>query len=100
MDTRYKSHARRYARGVIRPAAIAIVAVVAVLAAASWFLIIKPHQDLVESEVGAHPSTPVKPGAEAPPPPVNVAAMSMNELLAEARKAVNEQRLLAPAGNN
>src|ERR1700749_2384583 len=26
--------------------------------------------------------------------------MSMNELLAEARKAVNEQRLLAPAGNN
>jgi len=37
---------------------------------------------------------------EAPPPPVNVAAMSMNQLLAEARKAVNEQRLLAPAGNN
>jgi len=99
MDTRYKRHARRYARGAIRPAAIAIIAVVAVLAAASWFLIIKPHQDMVAADAGAHPSTPVKAG-EAPPPPVNVAAMSMNQLLAEARKAVNEQRLLAPAGNN
>lgn len=99
MDTRNTRHARRNARGAIRPAAIAIVAVVAVLAAASWFLIIKPHQDLVEADVGAHPSTPVKAG-EAPPPPVNVAAMSMNQLLSEARKAVNEQRLLAPAGNN
>ncbi|MBM7121666.1 energy transducer TonB [Dyella kyungheensis] len=99
MDTRYTRHARRNARGAIRPAAIAIVAVVAVLAAASWFLIIKPHQDMVEADAGAHPSTPVKAG-EAPPPPVNVAAMSMNQLLAEARKAVNEQRLLAPAGNN
>jgi len=54
---------------------------------------------MVEADAGAHPSTPVKAG-EAPPPPVNVAAMSMNQLLAEARKAVNEQRLLAPAGNN
>jgi protein TonB len=100
MDTRYKCHARRRARGAVRPAAIAIVAVVAVLASASWFLIIKPHQDLVETDVGAHPSTPVVAGREAPPPPVNVAAMSTNQLLSEARKAVNEQRLLAPAGNN
>jgi periplasmic protein TonB len=100
MDTRYTRHARRRARGAIRPAAIAIVAVVAVLAAASWFLIIKPHQDLVDTDAGAHPSTPVVAGREAPPPPVNVEAMSTNQLLSEARKAVNEQRLLAPAGNN
>lgn len=100
MDTRYTRQARRRARGAVRPAAIAIVAVVAVLAAASWFLIIKPHQDLVDSEAGSHPSTPVQQGAAAPPPPANVAAMSMNQLLSEARKAVNEQRLLAPAGNN
>ena len=100
MDTRYTCDARRRARGAIRPAAIAIVAVVAVLASASWFLIIKPHQDLVDTDAGAHPSTPVVAGREAPPPPVNVAAMSINQLLSEARKAVNEQRLLAPAGNN
>lgn len=100
MDTRYKYRVRRYARGAIRPAGIAILVVIAVLAAAAWFLIIKPHQDLVAADQGAHPSTPVKPGIEAPPPPVNVAAMSLNQLLAEARKAVNEQRLLSPAGNN
>jgi periplasmic protein TonB len=100
MDTRYIRHARRRARGAVRPAAIAIVAVVAVLAAASWFLIIKPHQDLLEADAGGHPSTPVKAGVVAPPPPANVAAMSLNQLLSEARKAVNEQRLLAPAGNN
>ncbi|WP_430391355.1 energy transducer TonB [Dyella sp. 20L07] len=100
MDTRYIRHARHSVRGAVRPAAIAIVAVVAVLAAASWFLIIKPHQDLLDSEAGGHPSTPVTAGSVAPPPPANVAAMSLNQLLSEARKAVNEQRLLAPAGNN
>lgn len=101
MDTRYIRHARRRARGAVRPAAIAIVAVVAVLAAASWFLIIKPHQDLLEAEAGGHPSTPVTAGhVAAPAPPANVAAMSLNQLLSEARKAVNEQRLLAPSGNN
>ncbi|WP_243039119.1 energy transducer TonB [Dyella sedimenti] len=99
MDTRYISHARRRARGAVRPAAIAIVVVVAVLAAASWFLIIKPHQELMEADAGGHPSTPVQPGAQATPP-ANVAAMSLNQLLAEARKAVNDQRLLAPSGNN
>jgi periplasmic protein TonB len=35
-----------------------------------------------------------------PPPPANVAAMDVNQLLAEARKAINAQRYLAPAGNN
>lgn len=100
MDTRYISHSRHRARGAIRPSAIAIVAVVAVLAAASWFLIIKPHQDMMETEAGSHPSTPVQSGTAAAPPPANVGAMSINQLLSEARKAVNEQRLLAPAGNN
>ncbi|RDJ00414.1 energy transducer TonB [Dyella solisilvae] len=100
MDTRYIRHARHRARGAVRPAAVAIVAVVAVLAAAAWFLIIKPHQDLLDTEAGAHPSTPVIEGHAAPPPPANVASMSLNQLLSEARRAVNEQRLLAPAGNN
>lgn len=100
MDTRYIRHARHRARGAIRPAAIAIVAVVAVLAGASWFLIFKPHQDLLDAEAGAHPSTPVTADKVVGPPPANVAAMSTNQLLSEARKAVNEQRLLTPAGNN
>ena len=100
MDTRYIRHARTHARGAIQPIVIAVLVVVVVLAAAAWFLIIKPHQDLMQADNGGHPSTPVSAGTEAAPPPANVEAMSVNQLLAEARRAMNEQRLLAPAGNN
>ncbi|HEY9133931.1 MAG TPA: energy transducer TonB [Dyella sp.] len=100
MDTRNSHQARRYARGAIRPVAIAIVAVIALFAAGAWFLIIKPHEDLLLSESGGHPSTPVTANPTAAPPPVNVGAMSLNQLLSEARKAMNEQRMLTPAGNN
>lgn len=53
------------------------------------------------ADSGGHPSSPVSTAARAaPPPPVNVAAMDINQLLGEARKAINEQRYLAPSGNN
>ncbi|UJM90015.1 energy transducer TonB [Rhodanobacter denitrificans] len=53
------------------------------------------------ADSGGHPSTPVSTATRAaPPPPANVAAMDLNQLLAEARTAMNEQRYLAPAGNN
>ncbi|MGO4702325.1 energy transducer TonB [Dyella sp. 2RAB6] len=101
MDTRYIRHARTHARGAVQPIVIAVLVVVVVLAAAAWFLIIKPHQDLMQADNGGHPSTPVTAaGQAAAPPPANVEAMSLNQLLSEARRAINEQRLLAPAGNN
>jgi protein TonB len=88
-------------RGAIRPLVIAIIAIIALLAAGAWFLIIKPHQDLVMEDAGGHPSTPVSAAERAAPsPPANVAGMDINQLLGEARKAINEQRYLAPAGNN
>lgn len=52
------------------------------------------------ADSGGHPSTPVSTATRAAPPPANVAAMDLNQLLAEARTAMNEQRYLAPAGNN
>lgn len=100
MDTRYIRHARHRARGAVQPVIIAVLVVVALLAVGAWFLIIKPHQDLMRADQGDHPSTPVTAGRAAAAPPVNVEAMSLNQLLAEARRAMNEQRLLAPAGNN
>lgn len=101
MDTRYRRCiARTQARGAVRPIALAIVAVIALLAVAAWFLIIQPHQELIMQDAGGHPSTPVSVGKVVAPPPVNVEAMDVNQLLTEARKAMNEQRLLAPAGNN
>jgi protein TonB len=101
MDTRYILDTRRHARGVVRPVVIAIIAVIVLLALGAWFLIIKPHQEMVMADSGGHPSTPVSIAASSTaPPPANVAAMDINQLLAEARKAMNEQRYLAPAGNN
>jgi protein TonB len=80
--------------------AIAIVAVIGLLAVAAWFLIVRPYQAQMLADSGGHPSTPVAAASNSAPPPANVQAMGANELLAEAGKAVREQRLLAPAGNN
>lgn len=101
MDTRNSRHARSFERGATKPIIFAVLAVVAGLAALSWFLIIKPHQDLVTADSGGHPSTPVSIAQQqAAAPPVNVEAMSLNELLTQARSAMNQQRVIAPAGNN
>ena len=100
MDTRYILETRRHARGAVRPLVIAIIAIFALLAVGAWFLIIKPHQELIMADSGGHPSTPVSTATRTAPPPANVAAMDLNQLLAEARTAMNEQRYLAPAGNN
>lgn len=100
MDTRIsRRYARARARGAIRPITLAILAIIAGLAIASWIFIIKPHEDLMSTEAGNHPSTPVKLNEQAAPP-VNVESLSLNDLLAEARKAMNQQRVIAPAGNN
>ncbi len=100
MDTRYLLDTRRHARGAIKPVVIAIIVVIALLVAGAWFLIIKPHQELVMADAGGHPSTPVATSTRAAPPPANVAGMGVDQLLGEARTAMNEQRYLAPAGNN
>lgn len=76
---------------------VAIVVILALLAAAAWFLIFRPHQQAVMQQ---QPVAQSKAAAKQAPPPANVAAMTTDELLAEARKAMNEQRLLAPEGNN
>jgi periplasmic protein TonB len=99
MDTR-SSFTRAHARGAIRPTVLAVLAIVVLLAAAAWFLIIQPHQELVMQDAGGHPSTPVSTDKIAVPPPANVEAMDINQLLSEARKAMNDHRVLAPAGNN
>ncbi|MEO7051148.1 MAG: energy transducer TonB [Rhodanobacter sp.] len=100
MDTRYLIETRGRARGAVRPTYIAIIAVFVLLAIGAWFLIIKPHQELVSADAGGHPSMPVTAAARAVPPPVNVAGMDVNQLVGEARAAMGQQRYLAPVGNN
>lgn len=91
---------RAHARGAVRPTLLAVIAILVLLAIGSWFLIIQPHQELVMQDAGGHPSTPVSTDKIAVPPPANVEAMDLNQLLAEARRAMNEHRVLAPTGNN
>lgn len=100
MDTRYLRKSRQHARGAVRPVTFAILAVFALFAIAAWLLIIKPHQAMMAADSGGYSSTPAAAASHAVVAPVNVEAMSVNQLLAEARKAMNEQRVLAPAGNN
>lgn len=100
MDTRYLLDMRRRARGAVRPVVIAIIAVFVLLALGAWFLIIKPHQQLMMADSGAHPSTPVAAATRAAPPPANVEGMDVSQLISEARSAMSQQRYLAPAGNN
>jgi protein TonB len=100
MDTRYLIDARRRARGAVRPTYVAIIAVFVLLAIGAWFLIIKPHQELVTTDSGTHPSAPAPAVARSAPPPANVAGMDVNQLINEARAAMGQQRYLAPVGNN
>lgn len=101
MDTRNLLDKRHRARGAAKPLVVAIIVVLAVLVIGAWFLIIKPHQEMMLEDAGGHPSGPaLATTGKTPPPPADVASMDVNQLLGEARKAINEQRYLAPAGNN
>ncbi len=99
MNTRTTVSRSRQARGASVATFLVAIVIIAVLAAAVWFLILRPHHQVMSSAVPA-PSAAGKKVAAKAPPPANVAAMSTSELLAEASKAITEQRLLAPAGNN
>jgi protein TonB len=99
MDTRYIRLDLRQQRGAVRPIALAITAVFVLLALGAWLLIFRPHRALMQADAGRLPlgATIASDGEQAL---ADVQSMSLNQLLAEARKAMNEQRLLAPAGNN
>ncbi len=90
---------RHRARGASLVTVLLSVAIIVALAAAAWFLILRPHH---QAMLASRPA--VKTGkntaAKSAPPPANVAAMSTAQLLSEASKAIKDQRLLAPKGNN
>jgi protein TonB len=99
MDNRHRFSARLRSRGAVSPVTLAVIVIVVVLAVAAWFLIIKPYRAAAVVETPAATGAQ-KAAATREAPPANVDALSVDQLLAEARKAMNEQRLVAPAGNN
>ena len=90
---------RRSQRGATTTTAIAILVIVILLAAAAWFLILRPPQHAAPAPTQAA-KTPAT-AAAAPAVSANrLETMSVDQLLAEARKALAAQRLVAPAGDN
>lgn len=77
---------------------VAIVAILFALGVAAWFLVIKPNREAGMSALPPRAATTVDDTAV--PSPASVASMTTEQLLGEARRALNHQRLLAPAGNN
>ncbi|KAF1008036.1 MAG: hypothetical protein GAK28_01513 [Luteibacter sp.] len=98
MVPRYRVPSRHPARGAIQPVTIAVLAIVAALAVAAWFLIIRPYRDASTGETPA--ASAARPASARDTPLANVDALSVDQLLNEARAAMNDQRLVAPAGNN
>ena len=84
-------------RGVAAPVVIAALLIVVLVALAAWYLIFRPSQTAVVAPTQALVAASSIASA---PPPADVESMSVSQLLGEASKAMREQRLLAPAGNN
>lgn len=90
----------RHQRGVALPVVVAVAAILILVGIAAWYLIFREEQPAVVMEPQARSQQSAITQQDAPPPPANVGQMSVAELLEEARKAMREQRLVAPAGNN
>ncbi|HEX7341218.1 MAG TPA: energy transducer TonB [Rhodanobacteraceae bacterium] len=99
MNTPTTVSPRGRAQGASIVTVLVAIAIIVGIAVAAWFLIIQPHRAAMQIDQPAVQVGKQKAKASAPPP-VNVSAMSTSELLAEANKAIKDQRLLAPAGNN
>ncbi len=84
--------------GLAMPVVIAAVIIVALLAVAAWFLIIGPH--MADRAAVQQTQTASAAAAASTPAPANVSAMGVDQLLNEAKKAMNDKRFIAPAGNN
>lgn len=91
---------RRRARGAASSSLIFSGLIVIVIIAAGWFLVYRPHMEATEGSSPAQTVVKKQAAAKTTPPPANVSAMSTDELLSEAGKAVREERLLSPQGNN
>ncbi|MDF3982418.1 energy transducer TonB [Luteibacter sahnii] len=99
MVPRHRLAPRHALRGAIQPVTLAVIGIVAALAVAAWFLIVQPYLAATATPNAAS-SVASRPASARETPPANVDSLSLDQLLSEARAAMNEQRLVAPKGNN
>ena len=100
MHKRRPVFAPRLVRGSTSQMLIAVVAVFFALAVAAYFLVYLPNKAAVE-QINGTPTVGQAPAhATSVAAPTDVDRLSVDQLLSEARKAMNDRRLVAPAGNN
>jgi periplasmic protein TonB len=90
----------RSVRGSALPKIIVGVLVFAALAGGAWWYL--NQQNSAAPGIAPGATAPVASGDEAPAPAVSPAVeeLTIDQLYREARKAMSEQRMVAPAGNN
>ena len=90
----------RSVRGSALPKIIVGVLVIAALAGGAWWYLNRQNSAVPGTVPGV--AAPAAPGEEAPAAAVSPAVeeLSIDQLYREARKAMSEQRMVAPAGNN
>ena len=91
----------RFARGSAAPRILVGVLVLAAAAGGAWWFLNKPGA-VAPTATSPIATTAQAPGAEAAVAAVSPAVeeLTIDQLYREARKAMSEQRLVAPAGNN
>lgn len=89
----------RHQRGNAMPIIAGAVVIVLLLGLAAWFLILKPQQTEKAAPVLTQ-ATVAETDEVTAAPPEDVGAMSVDELLEQAKNAMNDRRIVAPRGNN
>jgi protein TonB len=89
-------------RGAVEPSRlIALIVIVVVLAAAGWWFFGRTPGTAVPAGPAATAPTATTPAASASAPAAAVSdELTVDQLYREARKAMNENRIAGPAGNN
>lgn len=101
MHTRSQIDCRAAVHGRANTTLIAVIVLVILLGLGAWLLIIRPYQASLVADTPGQPAQSTSAAkATTAAPPANVAAMGVDELLDEGRKALNDRRYLEPAGNN
>lgn len=97
---RFPISSTRHQRGIALPVLAAVAVILILIGIAAWYLIFRDDKPELALQPQASSQQTAAAQREAPPPPANVGQMSVPELLEEARKAMAQQRLVGPAGNN
>ena len=87
-------------RGLAAPQVIVIIGVIALLAIAAWWFLGRSGPASPDAATTAASTTATPDAAQIPAPEAGAADLTVDQLYKEARSAMSENRMVAPAGKN